>query len=129
MPYYLDRPESEVLQDGQFVNALGKTECVEFVRQATGAPRTSLWTKGQSIIETQPGLIQRGVAIATFDNAGRYPTDNQGKHAAVYLWHDPFGIRVLDQWNAIGHVRERTIHLKKMLFPRSDCAKWFFIIE
>ena len=72
------------------------TECVEFVRQAAGAPPTIAWKRGALIMGALPGTIRRGTVIATFDDKGRYPIDGQGKHAAIYLSHDLIGIRVLD---------------------------------
>ena len=77
----------------------------------------------------KPGTIRPGTAIATFDDQGHYPTDTNGKHAAVYLSHGPQGIRVLDQWNKQGGVKERTIFSKKLSFPRVNSAKNYFVIE
>lgn len=129
MTYTLQQKEADVLGEGQFVNAAGNAECVEFVRQATGAPNTALWRKGEYVLGAPIGSIRRGTAIATFDDKGRYPIDGKGKHAAVYLSHTSRGIQVLDQWKVQGRVIERTIHLKANDFPRSDSAQCFFVIE
>jgi hypothetical protein len=51
MSYKLKFPEKDVLGMGKFKNATGKTECVEFVRQASGAPQTPLWKKGKKVPE------------------------------------------------------------------------------
>lgn len=75
----------EIYEEGKFINAKGNTECVEFVRQAAGAPHTSTWKRGLKVSEARPGQIPRGTVIATFDDSGRYPTDALGRHAAVYL--------------------------------------------
>ncbi|WP_228893459.1 BPSL0067 family protein [Pseudoduganella aquatica] len=129
MSYQLN-PALDAIQDpGKFANAAGNTECVEFVRQACGAPRTSTWRKGVNVLLATPGTIPSGTAIATFDDNGKYPTDTKGKHAAVYLGHGPGGIRVLDQWNRKGRVSERTIFNKKLATHRVDSAKFYFVIE
>jgi hypothetical protein len=129
MPYLLDTTIANLEQPKKFANTGGNTECVEFVRQACRAPKTTLWIKGESVMAASPGTIQRGTAIATFDEDGRYPTDTKGKHAAVYLSHGPNGIRVLDQWNSQGAVKERTIYDKKPGIPRVNSAKNYFVIE
>ncbi|MES2149227.1 MAG: BPSL0067 family protein [Pseudomonadota bacterium] len=129
MSYHLKILEKDVLTEGQFVNAQGSTESVEFVRQAAGASPTSVWRPGAPILTSKMGVIRRGTAIATFDVKGRYPTGGRGKHAAIYLWHDDCGIRVLDQSNRQGHVAERTIRANRPDFPRVDCAKFYFVIE
>jgi hypothetical protein len=130
MAYWLKIDEAEVLGEGKYVNAKGNTECVEFVRQATGAPHTSSWTRGSRVSEAKPGEIDRGTAIATFDTRGRYPTDNLGKHAAVYLSHDARGIFVLDQWNKQGEVKKRQIKFNGAKgISRSDNADFFYVIE
>jgi len=72
MSYRLKIAEKDVFGKDKFVNAKGHTECVEFVRQATGAPSTNLWKKGKKVSEAKPGEILRGTAIATFDANGKY---------------------------------------------------------
>jgi hypothetical protein len=129
MKYKLQLAEKAVLGEKQFVNAAGNTECVEFVWQATGAPHTTLWTKGDSILNAPIGSIPRGTAVATFDLNGKYPVDGKGKHAAIYLSHTVNTIHVLDQWSAQGRVRARTIRAKKVDHPRSNCAQCFYVIE
>lgn len=129
MSYKLQVAVSEVFDEKKYVNADGNTECVEFIRQAAGAPRTLLWTKGDKVMDAKKGAIMRGAAIATFDEKGHFPTDANGKHAAIYLWYDARGIRVLDQWNSQDRVRERTIYLARPKFPRVDCATHYFVIE
>jgi hypothetical protein len=129
MMYRLRIAESGVLGEKQFTNTSGSTECVEFVRQATGAPHTTSWRKGDAVLEARPGSIARGTAIATFDDKGKYPVDGKGKHAAIYLSHTANSIVVLDQWKAQGCVRMRTIRAKQLAYPRSDCAQCFYVIE
>lgn len=129
MPYRLTISEKDAFGKGKFKNAKGNTECVEFVRQAAGAPPTIAWKRGALIMGSAPGTISRGTVIATFDDKGRYPTDGQGKHAAIYLSHDLTGIRVLDQWNKQGEVLERIIYFNKPSIPRSNAGKTFYVVE
>ena len=89
--------ESNVLGPKKYVNSNGNTECVEFVRQVTMSPHTTLWKRGVSLKDSDIGSIRRGTAIATFDDNGKYPTDGQGKHAAIFLGKSVVGIQVLDQ--------------------------------
>lgn len=88
MSYKLRGLEHDVFGKAKYVNAQGHTECVEFVRQSTGAPGTIAWKMGTKISEAKPGEILRGTAIATFDTNQKYPVDNKGKHAAIYLQHN-----------------------------------------
>src|SRR5690349_21081902 len=113
----------------KWVNAKGNTECVEFVRQVTGAPATRFWRPGLRVRHAFPGQIKPLTAIATFVG-GAYPTDDQGRHAALYLTHDATGIRVLDQWNKQGEVKERVIRFnRKAGTSRSDDGDTFYVIE
>jgi hypothetical protein len=128
--YKLRVAESAVLGAHKYANVQGHTECVEFVRQAAGAPATTAWRKGVKVSEAQIQAIPRGTAIATFDAAGRYPTDALGKHAAIYLTHDAIGIRVLDQWRDQGEVKERTIRFNRPKGTRrSNDGDTFYVIE
>jgi hypothetical protein len=130
MSYKLNIAEAACLGKAKFVNAKGNTECVEFVRQATGAPQTGSWKKGKKVGDANAGEIARGTAIATFDANGRYPTDALGQHAAVYLSHDKNGIVVLDQWNSQGEVKERTIRFGRPAGTRrSNDASTFYVID
>jgi hypothetical protein len=112
-----------------YVNAADETQCVEFVRQAASAPHTSTWRPGVRVMDARPGSIAAGTAIATFVDGG-YPTDNKGKHAAIYISHDQTGISVLDQWKDQGEVKARTI---KFRVPpgtrRSNDGSCFYVIE
>lgn len=130
--YRLKVSETAVFGEKQYVNKKGNTECVEFVRQATGAPNTREWRRGLKVSEAAKGVIPRGTAIATFDAAGRYPDDKdtQGKHAAIYLEHDDKGIQVLDQWNKLGKVGKRTIRFSRSAgTSRSDNGDTFYVID
>lgn len=108
----------------------GKTECVEFIRQAAGAPHTSSWKLGCKVADAKPGEILRGTAIATFDKNKKYPVDQQGKHAAIYLRHDGRQMLVLDQWNDQGEVLERPIAFNRPKGTRrSNDADTYYVIE
>ena len=129
MPYKLNISEDDVFGKAKFTNSKGNTECVEFVRQATGAPQTTLWKKGIAIFSATQSSINRGAVIATFSDSGKYPIDGNGKHAAIYMSHDALGIRVLDQWNKQGEVLERVIYFSKPSIPRSNAGKAFYVVE
>jgi hypothetical protein len=131
MSYMLTIKESSINTDvlNAYQNAKGKTECAYFVQQVTNAPSTDVWTPGTKVLDAGAGTILRGTAIATFVN-GHYPTDDLGKHAAIYLSHDNNGIEVLDQWNAQGMVKKRTIRAHKPEGTRrSNAAEYFYVIE
>lgn len=130
MSYKLKVPEKDVLGKGKYVNAKGNTECVEFVRQSTGAPGTTTWKIGTKIADAKPGEVLRGTAIATFDSNKRYPVDDKGKHAAIYLSHNATRILVLDQWTDQGEVKERPIAFKRPKgTSRSNDGDTFYVIE
>jgi hypothetical protein len=130
MSYKLKVPEADVLGKGKFVNQQGKAECVEFIRQCTGAPHTSAWKIGTKVADAKPGEILRGTAIATFDAKKKYPADDRGKHAAIYLQHSAQRILVLDQWNDQGEVKDRPIAFKRPKgTSRSNDADTFYVIE
>ena len=130
MSYKLKVAEKDVLGKAKYVNEKGKTECVEFVRQAAGAPKTADWKKGKKVLDAKFGEVARGTAIATFDADGKYPADTLGKHAAIYLSHDTICIRVLDQWNGQGEVKPRPIWFSRPAgITRENNADTFYVIE
>ena len=130
MSYKLKVPEKDVLGKGKYVNAKGNTECVEFVRQSTGAPGTTTSKIGAKIADAKPGAVLRGTAIATFDSNKRYPVDDKGKHAAIYLEHNATRILVLDQWNDQGEVKQRPIAFNRPKgTSRSNDGDTFYVIE
>jgi hypothetical protein len=130
MPYVMNVKEEEVLGKGKYANSAGKTECAYFVQQVTTAPATAQWKKGAHVKSAQAKDIARGTAIATFDDAGKYPTDGAGKHAAIYLSHNDTGITVLDQWNNQGEVKQRVIRFNRTEgVSRSNNGDVFYVIE
>jgi hypothetical protein len=130
MTYKLLIAEADVLGKAKFVNDKGNTECVEFVRQAAGAPKSTEWRKGVRVGQAKAGEIPRGSVIATFDSNDRYPTDTLGRHAAIYLAHDEQRILVLDQWNAQGQVLQRPIWFNRPKgTKRSNDADTFYLVK
>lgn len=130
MPYMTKIKKGDAFGKGKYVNSKQNTECVEFVRQVAGAPATSLWTKGKKIKDAKEPEIAVGTAIANFDGKGQYPSDQNGRHAAIYLAHDKAGIRVLDQWNSQREVKERTIRFDRPANTRrSNDGDTFYVIE
>jgi hypothetical protein len=130
MSYKLRVKEAETLGKSKYVNAAGKTECAEFVRQATGAPPTIAWKMATKVSDAKPGEILRGTAIATFDSNGKYPVGAKGKHAAIYLEHNVLHILVLDQWSDQGEVRQRPIAFKRPpATRRSNNGDTIYVIE
>lgn len=130
MAYTLRVPKSSVYGKKKFVNKNGNTECVEFVQQATGAPSTLAWRKGVKVKGASHGAIARGTAIAMFDENGSYPTDVEGRRAAIYLSHEQQGIKVLDQWNSQGEVQMRTILFNRPKgTKRSNDGDTYYVIE
>jgi len=130
MSYKLKVPEKDVSGKAKYVSPQGKTECAEFVRQATGAPQTTTWRMGKKVSSAKIGEMARGTAIATFDINGKYPADKLGRHAAIYLEHNSLCIQVLDQWNDQGEVKKRPIWFNRPKgTKRSNDADTFYVIE
>lgn len=139
MAFRMTEAENVVYAPKKYVDQLGNTECAIFVKKTAKAPETILWRKGKKVLDAKIGEIQRGTAIATFDESGKYPVDSMGKHAAIYLSHnvDAKTIEVLDQWNGLGKVNKRTIHFCKTKngivngkqYRRSNDSDTFFVIE
>lgn len=113
---------------------VGTGQCVDFVKQLTGAPQTALWKRGAMV----KGIsLLPGTAIATFDPpseahpAGKYANDTSGKsHAAVYLSQDATGLQVLDQWSG-QPVHHRTIRFQTETdaIHAANNGNSFFVIE
>ena len=132
MAYVLKGVENPKQFEGakKYTNAKGNTECVEFVRQTTGAPNTSIWKRGVRVKDAIQGEILPGTAIATFDDEGKYPTDPLGKLAAIFLSKDENSIKVLDQWKAQGGVLPREIQFNSSKAKsRSNNGDTFYVIE
>ncbi|WP_227245139.1 BPSL0067 family protein [Paraburkholderia caribensis] len=132
MPYVLQGARGYAGQ--RFLNDRGNAECVEFIRQALGAPQTMKWREGQKIVRLADGALDPvvpGTAIATFVNK-RYPQGDCGiacKHAAIYLGQNDEGIQVVDQDRRTGHVHPRTIYWKPHSAGASNDGNAFSVIE
>ena len=74
---------------------VGSTQCVALVQIYAGAPNTSNWRRGASVLANR--AIVPGTAIATFVN-GRYLSKPHGNHAALFLRQGVDGFWVMDQW-------------------------------
>ena len=122
-PYDFDR--IAVSNPDCYVNDKGNHECVEFIRQTTGAPSTRCWRPGNKVRGQKD--IPKGTAIATFRD-GRY-----SKHAAIYLGQDDFAIWVLDQWNGKGKVTRRPIGFptgkEKLPVKEQNNGDLYFVID
>lgn len=118
MAFIAQNPEEykdQVVDDGQ---------CVAFVKEASGAPQTSLWKEGEKVRGSD---IPTGTAIATFIN-GEYPSHPHGNHAAIYVNQNDAGILVWDQW--VGHpVSQRTIRFNGGAGSPSNDGDTFSVIE
>jgi hypothetical protein len=130
MQFRLRMNEAATLGSGKFLDRHGRTDAVAFVRQATGASHPGIWRAGVHIKTAAQGSILRGTAIATFNAAGFYPNDERGYHAAIYLSHDQYTLRVLDQWPTQGEVRQRVILFEvKPGTIRPHDANTYYVIE
>ena len=104
MAYIANSPETS---SGKVI---GSGQCVAFVQQASAAPLTAQWTRGQKAKENP--TLQKGSAIATFDANGKYTNSTDGtSHAAIYAGQNAQGLQVWDQW--LGQpVHRRTIRFQ-----------------
>jgi hypothetical protein len=102
MSYVASDPASYL---GQVV---GDGQCVAYVKEASGAPASSLWSEGDKV---KGHDIATGTAIATFQD-GKYQNATDGSsHAAIYISQDDDGLSVYDQW-AGQPVHKRIIHFR-----------------
>lgn len=91
-----------------YLNDKGEAQCVDLIFRTLGAPRPSDWKPGRPV--TRGADIPVGTAIATFVE-GKYPNDDSGQHAAIYLGQNAEGIKVIEQYKNITprNVAVRTI--------------------
>jgi hypothetical protein len=120
MSYVCANPQS---YEGEKV---GTGECVAFVQEASGAPITSLWKKGECVKGS--ASLKKGTAIATFKD-GKYGNASTGNHAAIYVDQKTDGIIVYDQWRAQGAVRRRIIRFRGGLGSASNDGDQFYVVE
>lgn len=135
MPFIID-VEKIQLTPGAYTGPWG-TQCVALAQlgpPATGSqvpPGTSQWRRGISVKTAAPGVIAKGTVIATFTPAGMYPNKSEGnRHTAIYLSHDSFGIRVIDQWDTKSTPSERTLTFVGSDTPRAvDKGDHYYVVE
>jgi hypothetical protein len=132
MPRVLNPKPGKTLEQSYqgiaYTNDQGHAECVEFIKQALGAPSTPHWREGRKVGKGDLA-IAAGTAIATFVN-GKYPQDGStGKHAAIYLGQTAEGISVLDQFRSQGAVQPRTIYWVPRSPGASNDGNAFSVIE
>ncbi len=105
-------------------NVVGDGQCVAFVKEASGAPQTSLWKEGETV---RGADIAKGTAIATFID-GVYPSHAHGNHAAIYVEQNDVGLIVWDQWTG-QPVHQRTIRFQGGAGSPSNDGDAFSVIE
>jgi len=132
MPHILQPLSGKTLEDSYrgkaYINPKGHAECVEFIKQALGAPATGGWYEGKKITKGDVAIL-RGTAIATFVDGEFSHLGAGNQHAAIYLWQDPVGIWVLDQFKTQGFVDKRNIKWVPTRPSKSNDAKAFSVIE
>lgn len=127
MPYIALNPERYITAD----KIIGTGQCVALVEQAANAPFTKYWKQGAKVRGNL--MLQKGIAIATFQN-GSYANSTSGySHAAIYLGQDKMGIWVIDQWkkniNNVHKPAKRQIRFKNGVgFPNND-GDAYYVIE
>lgn len=126
MAYSIKVQESTLEGNSDYKNDKGNHECVVFVQQVSGAPATTMWERGDRVMDLKNGDIPKGTAIATFDNNGKYPATE--RHAAIYLEHDKKKITVYDQWRDLGKVKKRPIRAKGGTTRDVNDADCYYII-
>lgn len=105
---------------------IGTGHCVPFVREVTGAPRSTDWRRGDRVRDVSP---PPGTAIATFDDDGNYPSHTDGRsHAAILIAVTSNGLLVADQWQG-QPVHERVIRYRDGVGDAANDGDQFFIVE
>lgn len=132
MPHILQPLPGKTLESSYigiaYLNAKGNAECVEFIKQALGAPATALWREGAKITKGDATIFP-GTAIATFVD-GKFSHLGAGnQHAAIYLSQDQLGIWVLDQFKKQGSVGKRNIKWVPTLPGKSNDGNAFSVLE
>jgi hypothetical protein len=112
---------------GQPLKANG--QCVRLLQEViSGMPHTSFWRPGEKVKGNIK--IKKGTAIATFFN-GRYPSNEHGNHAAIYLRQDAASIWVIDQFisdkEKFQKINNRPLHFGAP-YP-SNNGDLFYVIE
>ena len=74
---------------------VGSGQCAALPEYYTRIGKSAGWREGDKVKGNK--TIKKGTAIATFVN-GRYPNEEHGNHAALYVSQDTNAIKVVDQW-------------------------------
>ena len=122
MPFVASQPERYVGH-----KPIGTGHCVPLVREATGAPITTQWRRGDPVHGSN---LAPGTAIASFDSNARYGNHVDGRsHAAILLaQYDDGSILVLDQW--IGQEpAQRVIRHRSGQGDAANDASRFYVVE
>jgi hypothetical protein len=99
----------------------GSGECVDLIKELVPGLQnvsTLSWKKGASVKDS-PGLA-RGTAIATFGPDGRFPRQNTGQHAALFVAQAGAGIYVVEQYRASLVVIYRHMEVPREHAQRAD---------
>lgn len=121
--HVLTAPET-YLENADFANPKGNHECVEFAKQAGGAPQTALWRKGAHV---EPGQTPPlGTWVATFVN------EKYEGHVGAFDSMDASGnLTLYDQWNDKGKVSKTTYHVKPKDYTgriSNDPSKYYVVL-
>ncbi len=125
MPYIAPSPKSYLNK------SVGDGQCVAYVREASSAPATGLWRKGNSVRASD--YLISGTVIATFDSTGLYGSRKDGTcHAAIFIAKSAVGIVVYDQWITNGKrqpVHERTIRFDNVHGKKINDGDEYYVVE
>jgi hypothetical protein len=128
MPYFV--PDVRSLEGKPLV---GKGDCVELIKELVPGLQgksTTAWRQGARVLDTT--ALLPGTAIATFVD-GRYPDNESGQHAALFVAYAGKAIWVMDQWK--GDKRKPAVSMR-MIYPKppqggslSNSSQAFYVIE
>jgi hypothetical protein len=113
---------------------IGEGDCVELIKAIVpglkGLP-TSMWRQGPRVLDTT--TLLPGTAIATFVD-GRYPRNDSGQHAALFIAYAGQSIWVMDQWKNDPRKPKVSKRLIRPGPPRgqgslSNDSRAFYVIE
>ena len=99
----------------------GEGECVDLIKALVPGlidVSTQRWVKGANVKDSL-GLA-RGTAIATFGPNGRFPREDTGQHACLFVAHAGAGIWVVEQYQLSRRVLFRHMEIPRMSGQNSD---------
>jgi hypothetical protein len=107
-------------------DVVGSGHCMALVQVHHGMPHSSALRRGERVRDMVDP--PRGLVIATFNDAGRYPNAMDGSsHICIFLEKRPEGLRVVDQYIP-KPVGERTIRYKAGLGKPVDDGDAYFAV-